>query len=378
MAPIRVGLIGLTVGDGKSLGNGVWGIAAHLPTYTNSPNYEIVALCNSSVDAAKQSIAYHKLPATTKAYGSPEDIANDPDVDLVVVSVHVSRHHLLALPALKAKKQVFCEWPLGATTAEAEEMAQLAKGLKVVTGLQFRADPLITKAKQLVDSGAIGQITSTIATGCFNNYPADTWNAKADYFLNFKGGANEYTISFAHFLDSFRYIVGDFASLQSVLDIQYPTVKLIDFTTGEVTDPARKKTSPDHIFVNGKLKSGAVASLSFRKVTKTVDGKGLRWFISGTKGELEITIDGPNFQMDIAKKQLRLVDNSVGVTQDIDFTDAQELAYVKSVPVMGQNTSRLCEKFVAAPTEVANFDDALKLHQLLDKIAAAVDYPYKA
>lgn len=162
------------------------------------------------------------------------------------------------------------------------------------------------------------------------------------------------------------------------MDIQYPTVKLIDFTTGEVTDPARKKTSPDHIFVNGKLESGAVASLSFRKVTKTVDGKGLRWLISGTKGELEITIDGPNFQMDIAKKQLRLVDNSVGVTQDIDFTDAQELAYVKSIPAMGQNTSRLCEKYVAAPTEVANFDDALKLHQLLDKIATAANYPYKA
>lgn len=162
------------------------------------------------------------------------------------------------------------------------------------------------------------------------------------------------------------------------MDIQYPTVKLIDFTTGEVTDPARKKTAPDHIFVNGKLESGAVASLSFRKVTKTVDGKGLRWLISGTKGELEITIDGPNFQMDVAKKQLRLVDNSVGVTQDIDFADAQELAYVKSVPAMGQNTSRLCEKFVAAPTEVANFDDALKLHQLLDKIAAAANYPYKA
>ncbi|KAL7914233.1 hypothetical protein GGI35DRAFT_238021 [Trichoderma velutinum] len=375
MAPIRVGLIGLTVADGKKLGNGTWGIVAHLATFINSPNYEIVALCNSSVDAAKASIAHHKLPAATKAYGSPEDLANDPDVDLVAVAVHVSKHHLLSLPALKAKKQVFCEWPLAATTAEAEEMAQLSKGLKVVTGLQFRADPLIVKAKQLVDGGAIGQITSTTATGCFNNYPPDTWNAEVDYFLNFKGNANEYTISFAHFLDSFRYIVGDFASLQSILDIQYPTVKLIDFTTGEVTDTARKKTAPDHFFVNGKLENGAAASLSFRKVLKTVDGKGLRWIISGTKGELEITIDGPNFQMDIAQKQLRLVDNSVGVTQNIDFTDAKELAYVKSVPAMGQNTSRLCEKFVAAPTEVANFDDALKLHQLLDKIAAAANFP---
>ncbi|KAL7941167.1 hypothetical protein V8C42DRAFT_361294 [Trichoderma barbatum] len=357
MAPIRVGLIGLTVGNGQGIGSGVWGIAAHLPTYTNSPNYEIVALCNSTVEAAKESIAHHKLPATTKAYGSPEDIAKDPDVDLVVVSVFVSKHHMLALPALKAKKQVFCEWPLGVTTAEAKEMAQLAKGLKVMTGLQFRADPLITKAKQLIDSGAIGKITSTTAAASFNNYPADTWNAHADFFLNFKGGAND---------------------LQSILDIQYPTVKLIDFSTGEVTDPARKKTSPDHIFVNGKLESGAVASLSFRKVTKTVDGKGLRWFISGTKGELEITIDGPNFQMDVAKKQLRLVENSSGETQDIDLTDPQELTYVKTVPAMGTNTARLCEKFVVAPTEVANFDDALKLHQLLDRIAEGANFPHKA
>lgn len=198
MAPVRIGLIGLTVGDGKALGNGAWGIAAHLSTYTHSPNYEIVALCNSSVESAKRSIEYHKLPATTRAYGTPEDIANDPNVDLVVISVHVSKHHELALPALKAKKQVFCEWPLGATTAEAEEMAQLSKCLTTMTGLQLRADPLINKAKQLVDNDAIGFVKSTTVTGCFNNYPADSWNAKADYFLNFDGGANEYTISFAH------------------------------------------------------------------------------------------------------------------------------------------------------------------------------------
>ncbi|KAM0246713.1 hypothetical protein ACHAQJ_010111 [Trichoderma viride] len=375
MAPIRVGLIGLAVGDGKSLGSGAWGVAAHLSTYVNSPNYEIVALCNSSVESAKRSIEYHKLPTATKAYGNPEDIANDSDVDLVVISVHISQHYKLALPALRAKKQVFCEWPLGATTAEAEEMAQLSKGLKVMTGLQLRADPLITKAKRIVDSGALGRITSTTVTGCFNNYPADSWNAKADYFLDFSGGANEYTISFAHFLDSFTHILGDFSSFQSILDTQYSTVKLIDFATGEVTDPARKRTAPDHMFLNGKLDNGAIASIAFRKVTKTVDGKGLRWLISGTKAELEITIDGPNFQMDVATKQLRLIQVSDGQTQDIDFSDDQELSYVKDVPRMGANTSRLSERFVVAPTEVANFEDALKLHQLLDKIAKAANFP---
>lgn len=179
-------------------------------------------------------------------------------------------------------------------------------------------------------------------------------------------------------MDSFRYILGDFASLQSLLDTQYSTVKLVNFATGEVTDPARKRTAPDHMFLHGKLESGAIASIAFRKGTKTVDGKGLRWLISGTKGELEITIDGPNFQMDVAKKHLRLVQNLDGQTQYIDFSDPQELDYVKGIPPMERNTSRLFEKLVAAPTEVANFEDALKLHQLLDKIAKTANFPPKA
>lgn len=47
-----------------------------------------------------------------KAYSSAEYIAKDPDVDLVVISVKLPFHRDLALPALKAGKDVFVEWPL--------------------------------------------------------------------------------------------------------------------------------------------------------------------------------------------------------------------------------------------------------------------------
>ena len=42
--------------------------------------YEIKALCNSSVDAAKAAVNVYKLPSSTKAYGDPKALANDPDV----------------------------------------------------------------------------------------------------------------------------------------------------------------------------------------------------------------------------------------------------------------------------------------------------------
>lgn len=76
MAPIRVGIIGLSKNAKTS-----WASKAHLPyLLASNGKYEIKALCNSSVDSAKEAIKVYKLPPSTKAYGDPHDIANDPEV----------------------------------------------------------------------------------------------------------------------------------------------------------------------------------------------------------------------------------------------------------------------------------------------------------
>jgi predicted dehydrogenase len=63
-----------------------------------------------------------------KAYhGSTDKIANDPDVDLVVVSVRILHHRKLLLPATAAKKAVFIEWgPACANLAQITEVAEKA------------------------------------------------------------------------------------------------------------------------------------------------------------------------------------------------------------------------------------------------------------
>ena len=198
MAPIRVGLIGL----GKSanpMAPGAWAALAHLPGLLSSPNYEIVALANSSVESAQSSIKHHNLPSTVKAYGSPEDIAADPNVDLIVCSVVVTKHLQLTKPALLAGKNVYVEWPLGATTTEAEELARLAKekGVKTVVGLQARADPLVVKMKELVDSGKIGKVLSSNVVGVFTRHPP-AWPEDAKYYLDIDSGGNSLTIYFGH------------------------------------------------------------------------------------------------------------------------------------------------------------------------------------
>ena len=66
-------------------------------------------------------------------------------------------HYKLTMPALKAKKNVFVEWPLGANTAEAEEMAALAKqqGVKTAVGLQARLSPMIQKVRVCVNQRSL-------------------------------------------------------------------------------------------------------------------------------------------------------------------------------------------------------------------------------
>ncbi len=50
-----------------------------------------------------------------------------PEIDAVAVVVRVPSHYEPTKAALEAGKHVYCEWPLGRTTAEAVELAELAK-----------------------------------------------------------------------------------------------------------------------------------------------------------------------------------------------------------------------------------------------------------
>lgn len=92
------------------------------------------------------------------------------------------------------------EWPLGASTAVAEELTKLAeeKGVKTIVGLQARASPLVVKIKELVDSGKIGKVLSSTVIGSFSGLPTSFWMQGGEYYLDIKSGGNNFTIFFGH------------------------------------------------------------------------------------------------------------------------------------------------------------------------------------
>ena len=119
---IRTGIVGATVTQG---GSG-WGANAHVPALHLLPDYTLQAVCTAHEDTAQASKA--KFDAV-HAFHDIDAMAQHPEIDLVVVCVRVPSHKDLVMAGLHANKAVFCEWPLGATLAEAQEMATWGSAL---------------------------------------------------------------------------------------------------------------------------------------------------------------------------------------------------------------------------------------------------------
>lgn len=198
MAPIRVALIGLSQSAKTS-----WASQAHLPYLLSErgrQRYKIVALCNSSQEAAKKAISFYELPSDVKAYGSPKELADDPDIDLVACATRVDVHYDTIKPSVIAGKNVFVEWPLAENVSRATELAEAAKqsGSSTLIGLQARVAPSILKVKEVIESGSIGKVVSSDVLGYTPGGGGNSISEGLAYFMEKKVGGNPVSIAFGH------------------------------------------------------------------------------------------------------------------------------------------------------------------------------------
>src|SRR3990172_5458312 len=152
--PVRVGLIGA---------GGRWGPGAHVPALKGVSEAELYAVCTAHAETARA--AADKF-GVTRAYGSDKALNADAGGEAVDVAVRVPAHYELCKNAIEAGKHVFCEWPLGANTKEAEELAALArkKNLRTMVGLQRRAAPPFLYMRELIREDYVGQVLAVNMT----------------------------------------------------------------------------------------------------------------------------------------------------------------------------------------------------------------------
>lgn len=174
-------------------------------------------------------------------------------------------------------------------------------------------------------------------------------------------------------LAGFLHVLGDFATVKASFSTQYPKVKLLNTSTGEIVKPEYPRKAPDHMFVQGVLNNGAIASVNYRRSPQQI-GKPTRWLISGTEGEIEFTVEGPMLQMGSNPREIRIKtakdENGPRVVEWAGSTPA----HVESVAFPGQNTAYLFEDF--AQGKAPDFEAALELHKLLDRIVKDANPKY--
>jgi predicted dehydrogenase len=147
---IRVGVIGLSTQGWAS-----WGLIPPMLQLEDSP-YEIAAICTSKPKSAEQQeVLRSKYGRDLKIYSSPQEIAQAPDLDLIVVSVRAPDHEKSVMPALdpglSKKKDIFIEWPACGNLTSCELMAKKANqlGVRVMIGLQGRQSPVLKKVDHI-------------------------------------------------------------------------------------------------------------------------------------------------------------------------------------------------------------------------------------
>src|SRR2546427_11977496 len=228
---IRVGIVGATVTEG---GSG-WGANAHVPALKALPGYELKAVCTAHEDTAKASAAAF---GAEQAFHRFRDMAAHPEVDLIVVCVRVPGHRDLVMAGLEAGKAVLCEWPLGKTLAEAQEMAGLAgqRSLETIVGLQARSAPAILYARDLVQGGHVGQVLTAnltcVVQAQLQRGPGRIWQGGR------ANGANVLTITGGHAIDALCAVVGEFAEVSARVSTPIPEWRTLAAKAVPVDSPA--------------------------------------------------------------------------------------------------------------------------------------------
>jgi len=352
---IRLGIIGANSHTG-------WAPRSHLPAIVASPEFELTAVCTTRMESAEESKEKY---GALLAFDNYDEMLAHPDIDAVAVVLRVPSHYAPTMAALNAGKHVYTEWPLGQTTSEAQEMADLAreKGVKTMVGLQARSSPAIMYLKDLVEEGYVGEVMSChmslIREGVLQRKSDRTW--QRDNSL----GANTLTIACGHSIDALRFVAGNFSQVSSVVSTQ--AEQWFESDTNQMLNV----TSPDNILISGRLSSGGVASVHV--ASNPFAGSGYKMEVYGREGTLVATSEDSPQLNEVHIQGAKGSDKLEALTIPAKYAYVLEGMPAGAPYNVGQMYYRFGEAIRSGGAVEPNFDTAVELHHFVDNIRQASD-----
>ena len=144
--PITVGVIGC----------GYWGPLL-VRNFKGLPDCRLKAVCDVSTERLKHISALHP---DVEGITHPSEFLNGSGLDAVVIATPVKHHYSLAKASLLAGKHTFIEKPMASSSAECEELMEIAErnGLVLMIDHTFLYSAPVQKIARIVEAGDLGEI----------------------------------------------------------------------------------------------------------------------------------------------------------------------------------------------------------------------------
>jgi predicted dehydrogenase len=161
-APLRIGVVGVGA-------LALRGILPHLTQSDVADRVIVSALCDPVAERAHGAAERFGVPGV---FTSIEDLLEEGVVDAVTVASPIGMHFDHCRLALEAGVHVHVNKTLATTVAEADTLITLARDrdLRLVASPGEVLRPQVTRTRELISSGAIGDVAWAICGGAFETY----------------------------------------------------------------------------------------------------------------------------------------------------------------------------------------------------------------
>jgi len=134
------------------------------------PEADLLAVGSRSLAKANQFASELHIE---KAYGSYEELAQDPEIDVIYIATPNVFHHEHSLLCLGNGKSILVEKPFTMNAQEAEEVIAFSRSRQLfcMEAMWMRFIPAMRKVVELVQEGSIGEIQMiTASLGFYNSF----------------------------------------------------------------------------------------------------------------------------------------------------------------------------------------------------------------
>jgi len=259
-----------------------------IPLYYDPPPAlcALKAVCTSRPATARAAMAAGGFERCTT---DPLEVIEAEDVDIVHICTPNTEHLPALRAAIQAGKHIYCEKPLTATLAEAEQVERMLPGYGA-TGrlvLQYRFLPATMRARQLVEEGFLGPVThfraAYLHSGSVDPEKAVNWKSTG------AAGGGVIRDLGPHVLDLLHWLLGPLAAVNCVSRIWARSRPSADRPGESIAMDAEEAAA-----MLLRLPDGAFGSVEVSKIATGTEDE-LRFEVHGRHGAMRFNLMQPNY-----------------------------------------------------------------------------------